>query len=358
MSTDQPNPPSTAVAPMVARPKPPLPPMIQMQLDERKAMNIVAAKIAGLSWGENLDLEARRALAEYGRQKGIDVTTEIYILGNRIYKNAEYYINRAQPYVRAGVLSLDYEYINHDKRLDELAKSTDIEVAANAKREIQRRLQLRIDYNVPEGAQSAALATVHILKFGTKFRAAKWCGNGVNKGDPVGNEKPEATSVTRALRKVIKTAAGYEPQILDTFGNPDAEKDDSIELEAAIARSKAEIKELRATSIDHNPVNLALGAGHYDGVDTTQRMPAASIAAIAQTPDPYAVQEEMIAAAFPPAPTQEIVPEAPKPPDVRRVVVDPDDPNFYDQMEEDQPGLSLDDTRKPGKGPTDALREG
>ena len=237
MSTSaQPKPESTAVATT----KPAIPHDIQRALDERKTRNLVAAKIAGMSWGGALDLEARRALADWGQQHGVDVTTEIHILGNRIYKNAEYYINRAQKYVRAGLIAYSYRYINIDKRLDELAKAGN----AEAKKEIDERQMLRIQFNAPEGAHSTALFVVRFPQTGESFAAVKWCGGGVRKGDPVGDGNPEATSMTRAARKALRMAVGYEPEIAIAFGD---NEDETIgDVEQVIHRSQAEQKALNA----------------------------------------------------------------------------------------------------------------
>lgn len=222
----------------VATTKPALPADVQRALDERKTRNIVAAKIAGMSWGGALDLEARRALADWGQQHGVDVTTEIHILGNRIYKNADYYINRAQKYVRAGLIAYSYRYINVDKRLEDMAKRGD----AGAQKEIDERQMLRIQFNAPEGAHSIALFVVRFPQSGESFAAVKWCGGGVRKGDPVGDGNPEATSMTRAARKALKMAVGYEPEIAIAFGEED---DDAIaDVEAVIHRSQSEQKAL------------------------------------------------------------------------------------------------------------------
>ena len=227
----------------VATTKPALPHDVQRALDERKLRNMVAAKIAGMSWGGALDLEARRALADWGQQHGVDVTTEIHILGNRIYKNADYYINRAQKYVRAGLIAYSYRYINIDKRLDDLAKRGN----ADAQKEVDERQMLRIQFNAPEAAHSTALFVVRFPASGESFAAVKWCGGGVRKGDPVGDGNPEATSMTRAARKVLKMAVGYEPEIAIAFGEEDDEA--VADVEAVIHRSQSEQKALTEATV-------------------------------------------------------------------------------------------------------------
>jgi len=234
----------------VATTKPALPADVQRALDERKLRNMVAAKIAGMSWGGALDLEARRALADWGQQHGVDVTTEIHILGNRIYKNADYYINRAQKYVRAGLIAIDLRYINVDRRLEEDAANTDpfyTETAAEARREIATRRSLRIQFNVPEAAQSAVLCVVRFPGSGESFPAAKWCGGGTRKGDPVGDGNPEATAATRAIRKALKMAVGYEPEIAIAFG--EGEDEVVADVEAVIHRSQSEQKALNEATL-------------------------------------------------------------------------------------------------------------
>lgn len=235
---------TTAVA------KPAIPHDVQRMIDERKTRNLVAAKIAGMSWGGALDLEARRALADWGQQHGVDVTTEIHILGSRIYKNADYYINRAQPYVRAGMIAIDLRYINVDKRLDEDAANPDPEYAdeaAGARREIATRRSLRIQFNVPESAQSAVLCVVRFPRSGESFPAAKWCGNGSRQKDPIGDANPEATAATRAIRKALKMAVGFEPEIAIAFGE---QEDEAVaDVEAVVHRSQSAQRELNAATL-------------------------------------------------------------------------------------------------------------
>lgn len=265
----------------VAKAKPALPPEAQRMIDERQTRNLVAAKIAGMSWGKDLDMIARRALADWGTSHGVDVTTEIFILGARIYKNADYYINRAQPYVRAGLIALDYRYVNVDKRLDALVNSDDPEQAADAKRELHERIMLRIKYNVPESAQSSVLFTVRFPKTGESFTAAKWCGGGTRKGDPVGDGNPEATAMTRACRKALKMAVGYDAEIALAFG--DAEDETIGSVEEVIERSQREQRELNAATLAgqrHGLRNIVNEPALTDGINDLGKVPVKIEAAV------------------------------------------------------------------------------
>jgi len=219
----------------IATTKPPLPAEAQRLVDERQTRNLVAAKIAGMSWGKDLDIVARRALADWGQQHGVDVATEIHILGGRIYKSADFFLNRAQPYVRAGKLAYSYRYINVDKRLDDLARQGN----ADAQKELDERAMLRIQFNAPEAAHSTVLFITRIPQSGESFAAVKFCGGGTRKGDPVGDSNPESTALTRAARKSLRMVVGYEPELAIAFGEGDAE-DDVVDIEEVIQRSQSE----------------------------------------------------------------------------------------------------------------------
>src|SRR5262249_44786910 len=88
-----------------------LPPEIQHALELRKQRNLVAAQIAGMSWGESIDLDTRRAVADWGRQFRVDVTTEVHILGKRIYLNAAFYLRRLGEMIADG--RVEYAVADH-----------------------------------------------------------------------------------------------------------------------------------------------------------------------------------------------------------------------------------------------------
>lgn len=232
---------STAVAT-----RPPLHPAAE----QRRLESRIAAQISGQTWGKSLDHLTRVAFASYLIRHSMELD-EVDILGGRIYKNGTYYLNRAQPLVRAGTIELRHEYINHDPRLDELVKSADKEIAAKAKSEIERRILLRIEHAVPEDQPSAVVAYVTIAKTGKVLAGVNWCGNGGRNSngklnDPVGDDEPEKTAITRAYRRVLRMAVGYEPEIAQFIEIDDAE--DAGTLEEKISESRALIRKQREDS--------------------------------------------------------------------------------------------------------------
>lgn len=232
---------STAVAT-----RPPLHPAAE----QRRLESRIAAQISGQTWGKSLDQLTRVAFASYLIRHGLELD-EVDVLGGRIYKNGTYYLNRAQPLVRAGVIELRHEYINHDARLDDLAKSTDPEIATKAKSEAERRMLLRIEHNAPDDQPAVVVAYVTIAKTGKVLAGVNWCGNGGlnvygKLNDPVGDDEPAKTAITRAYRRVLRMAVGYEPTIAQFIEVDDAE--DAGTVEEKISESRALIRQQREAS--------------------------------------------------------------------------------------------------------------
>ncbi|MGK2935220.1 MAG: hypothetical protein ACSLFE_08260 [Gemmatimonadaceae bacterium] len=233
---------STAVVPA----RPPLHPAAE----QRRLESRIAAQISGQTWGKSLDQLTRVAFASYLIRHSLELD-EVDVLGGRIYKNGTYYLNRAQPLVRAGTIELRHEYINHDPRLDELAKSTDKEISAKAKSEAERRMLLRIEHSAPEDQPAIVIAYVTIAKTGKVLAGVNWCGNGGKNtsgrlNDPVGDEEPAKTAITRAYRRVLRMAVGYEPEIAQFIEIDDAE--DAGTVEEKISESRALIRKQREES--------------------------------------------------------------------------------------------------------------
>lgn len=272
-----------------------LPDDVKHALILARQKNIVTAEIASTNWGKGLDPDTRMRISEWSRAAGIDAATELDVLGGRFYKNAAYYLRKLSEMIEAQIV--EYAYIDHvesDARLDTMAKRGD--AAGNvAFVERDRRLMMRLQYAIPDAALGASVAHVKLWSVPVEFTAAKWCGGGTRKSDPVGDSFPVETSETRAFRRVLRLVASQNPQFKSIVEPND---DDAIDaqigddLRAGLATAKAQ----QAVSIVPRPL-MALGAGRsgYESPDSapTNTATLASVASIAASsagkePDPYA----------------------------------------------------------------------
>lgn len=266
-----------------------LPPAARMMLEERKIKNRIAAAIAGMSWGKNLDLASRVALAEWGRRNNVDVTQEVHILGDRLYLNAQFYLNRLQPLIQNGQVEyLLAEHCHVDKRLDP-NDPTDA-------KEIRRRRDLRIAYNIPDAAVGAVVARLKLRAVAEEFSGAKWCGGGTRKNDPVGDATPVETAETRAYRRVCKLVVSHIPKLRAQL--EEADDDAALNVSAVISESKENERALRAELDARRPGNgrlMSAGAtGYGDEIDAPSAIPVA--AAVATEPAPTA--DELVSREF------------------------------------------------------------
>ena len=185
-----------------------LPVHLQQALELRKLSNQVAGKIAELNWGQKLDLMTRRAVADWARTYAIDPTTEIHVLGGNIYLNAAYYLRRLAQLIERGIVEYAYaDHVEDDPRLKELKD--------DGVGEYNRRLRERIKWQVPEKAAAAVVFRVKLRSMDREIVGVKWCGNGVNKNDPVGDAKPVETSESRAARRAMRQIVTHIPNAAD-----------------------------------------------------------------------------------------------------------------------------------------------
>lgn len=216
------------------------PAAIQAKLDERKMLARVAAEIAGLSWGRELNQVARVAMARWAGEHGIDVTTEVDVLGGRPYLNARFYLNRAAEMQRAGVIAyMKADHVGVDGRLDQLAASEDAEISKGARREIARRMLARIEHGAPDKAAAVVVARigVHHGPQVIEYTGCKWAGNGVRQRDPVGDAFPVETAESRAFRRALRLLVSHVPSVRRWI---DAATDDGEIVVEAIHASEAQ----------------------------------------------------------------------------------------------------------------------
>lgn len=224
--------------------------------------NELVAAIRGTQWGKEANPDMQRAIAHYCYENGLDPVRHVELLGGRIYLTAELYDEKGAPLIRAGIVQPEApEFIHVDDRLEALAKTGD----AWAKELVTRRLRLRIEHAVPEGAKAAVIQRFQI-KDGAVILGVNWCG-GTNKRDPVGEAEPTKTALTRARRRAWKQIADVVPGY--------AEIVKPLEATARIA-SEA----LPVSIVEPTREPKALAAGEYDGTPSSaaldeQKLPAA-----------------------------------------------------------------------------------
>jgi hypothetical protein len=258
------------------RPATPLPDHIQHALQLRAQEREISAELSKTNWGEKLDVFTRKAVAHWGMRHGIDVAQEIDILGNRIYLNAKFYLRGLAHLVEAGKVDyVDVDHVEDDPRLAAFPK------------ERQRRLELRIQYHLPDTAVSACIARIKLKNVPIEFTGAQWCGgrgmkrvkgrNGspdyeVQK-DPIGEDRPVETSETRALRRCLRLMVTHIPS---EAAKRDAALDDAAtELEGVIesARSRAKADISRAARLPR-PLAQAAEGDPYSNENITTVRPA------------------------------------------------------------------------------------
>lgn len=182
-------------------------------LAQRKNLHLIAAKMSEMNWGKGLDEVTRRAVASYLERNRLDLT-EVDVLGGNLYRNARYYKRRLAEMVEDGLVTyVKSDFVHQDARLQTHAASTDLETAKWASAEILRRLQVRIEYGIPDAAVGACVTRIKLANVDEEITAAKWCGGGTRKSDPVGESFPIETSETRSCRRAMLLCASSIPAL-------------------------------------------------------------------------------------------------------------------------------------------------
>ena len=229
-----------------------LPAQVREQLQLRKMSNAVAGEIAKLNWGKQLDLDTRRAVADWGRQFRVDVTTEIHVLGGNVYLAAAFYLRRLSELIEAGLVEYAWaDHVEDDPRLKKLG--------AQGEGEYSRRLQERIMHAIPDAAASAVVFRVKLRSMEKEVVGVKWCGGDTRKNDPVGDNMPVETSESRAARRAMRLLVSHVPQQV-------AAELGAIEGSAEIVsdRIKSNIANAKAVEAKHNAPLRALAVGAAD----------------------------------------------------------------------------------------------
>jgi hypothetical protein len=234
MSTAQKAEPGTSVATSDGIGKLPL--EMQQALYMRRMRNQVAGELAKQNWGKNLDLDARRAVADWGQQFRVDTTTEIQVLGGNIYLAAAFYLRGLGEMIDAGLV--DYavaDHVEEDPRLKKLGPE--------GEQEFSRRLRERIAHAIPDAAASAVVFRVKLKSMSQEVTGVKWCGGGTRKNDPVGEQFPVETSESRAARRCLRLLVSHVPPAT-------ARALETIEQSAELLSERIKSAKLRIAELD------------------------------------------------------------------------------------------------------------
>lgn len=211
-----------------------MPPELREMIETRRAMQTAAAEIAKLTWGKSLEQSTNRAIVAWGREYGVDVLTEIELLGGRLYKNAGYYYRRLGEMVDEGLVEYAYaDYVNSDARLGQLGEE--------GKKENERRLKERIKHGIPDSATGAVVFHVKLRAMEQEITGKNWCGGGSRKSDPVGDAEPVKTAETRAARRAVRLICARSKAVSDRERASDAAFEGvALQVAADRARLKAQ----------------------------------------------------------------------------------------------------------------------
>jgi len=204
-----------------------------------------------LTWAQGLKARTAYAIALWCLGRDIDPHTEMDILGNRPWPNGRFWKRKLAELIAEKDSPIeDYAEtpIHHDARLEQ---GIDAEWEAA---EVIRRRRLRIEFGCPEEAKGAWVVSIKVRGVETPFRGCEWAGGGtavkvggggvVKRGaeaDPVGENFPIESALTRAYKRVVPLVARYSPRLRELIERAE----DTSELEPRITEDRKEDTELR-----------------------------------------------------------------------------------------------------------------
>jgi len=194
-----------------------LPAEMRAALQLRKQLAAASADLAKTSWGQNLEGTTRKAVAQWGHEFGVDVATEVEVLGGNIYLNAAFYLRKLAEMQAAGLIEYAVaDHIGPDERLTALAAAG----SEDAKAELERRTTEQIIHNCPPPGKldqcvAAVVFRVKLRNMDREVTGAKWTGdrrnNAGKRTDPVGYEFPVETAESRAARRCLRRIVSHLP---------------------------------------------------------------------------------------------------------------------------------------------------
>lgn len=242
---------------------------------EIKQRNAHAAAIRGTQWGREATPDVVRAVAHYCTINGLDPARHVEVLGARIYLTGELYEERGASLVLSGAVVVSPpEFVHFDKRLADLAKSEDADLAQWAKAEHIRRTKARIEYGIPDDATGACVIRAKVGQ--TELVGFNWCGGASKvkrkkdgstyRSDPVGDAEPTKTAQSRAKRRMWRQIVVALPEYGASMG--------ALEVSAKIVSGEIEDALDASVTTTAHPAALPAGAGEYTVVE-----PAPEVAA-------------------------------------------------------------------------------
>jgi hypothetical protein len=261
---------------------------VAASLERSRLVRAASAALANMSWGTKISEAARAAVARWAYDKGIDPLRHIFILGGRIYDAAELYIDKAAAdpsfdHYEVEILApLDTRTIDPKVVGDKnVAKLQVHQQDINARR-LQEQMTEAVDPRVQEFPKtSAAVRVTAVFKDGSRHVGVKVVGSlGRRKKrrgtggqmieggswDPVGDQAPVLTAITRAMRKALKQ------RIPLSF---DAQNDESLSsVQGIIAQGREAAKALPSDGAQ--TLQVPLDAGHVMEVAPPGPIPVTS----------------------------------------------------------------------------------
>jgi hypothetical protein len=199
-------------------------PEMEEQVERERQRNVLAATIAGLSWGKQMTPVVRRAFAAYCARYDVDPITEMDNLGGVPYVNADWYKRKLGELIVRGIVR-DYtlEHIQADARLEKMMRDPDLtpEMREVARKRWFDNTMKRIEQNAPEEAEAVCVCTI-FLASGAKAIGCKWAGGGTSvkqfrhgggkEPNPIAEANPtlsvESMSIRRALSQLVSHVTG------------------------------------------------------------------------------------------------------------------------------------------------------
>lgn len=280
-----------------------LPPELQQALALRKMRNQVAGQLAAQNWGKSLDLETRRAIADWGQQFRVDVSTEIHVLGGNVYLNSAFYLRQLSELIAAGAVEYAYaDHIEDDKRLRA--------IGPEGEGEYSRRLRERLMHGVPDAAASAVVFRVKLRSMDKEVTGCKWTGGGTKKNDPVGEAFPVETAESRAARRCVRLVTSHVParSSLDVLRIEDAADvlSDRVKVaRASLATSEASMTGLTGRLLNEAPSIATPADGAY-GLTEDEPATNDALAAALAFPLPFAQAETAKGVSLADVPTKDL----------------------------------------------------
>lgn len=271
-----------AEEPSVTHKRKALPPEMEQQIELQRQQNVLAATIAGLSWGRQMHPAVRRAFAAYCAKYDVDPITEMDNLGGQPYVNADWYKRKLGELIVRGIVR-DYtlEHVQADPRLRKIFDDPAVpqEMRDEARRRWFHNAMKRVEHNAPEEAEAICVCTIH-LPNGTKAIGCKWGGGGTSvmqprhgggaAPNPIVESNPtlsvESQSIRRALSQLLSHVSG---QRISAMEFPVLE-----EMNAELRDLQTEVKDTPRPAPAPDPGFKAIAAGGYgeDAAELAERI--------------------------------------------------------------------------------------